>query len=96
MNKPRIIKDFDKISESILEQIKIAYPFGFESELIIFKNQHGKFISGLPFETEDYYYLIRMTKGEAQQIIEDDEDYNEEGNLKEDILEELNEKYDEE
>ena len=43
----------------------------------------------MPFETEDYYYLIRMTRSEAQQIIEEDEDYDEDGNLSEEAIERL-------
>ena len=89
MNKPRIVKDFEKLSEEIFAQIKLEYPYGFENKLILFKNKEGKFISALPFETEDIYYLIRMTIKEAQQIIEEDDDYNEDGNLTDKALERL-------
>lgn len=93
MNKPKIIKDYDKLSEPILEQIKLNYPYGFERNLLTFKNAHGKFVSALPFETEDHYYLVRMTKEEAQDIIADDDDYDEDGNLKDEVVDDLNEKY---
>ena len=83
MSKPRIIKDFEKLSEEIIAQIKLEYPRGFENKLIRFKNHKGSLISALPFETEDIYYLIRMTIPEAQQIMEEDEDYDEDGNLTE-------------
>ncbi len=89
MSKPRIVKDYEKISEEVIAQIKLQYPYGFEKKLIQFKNQHGKFVSALPFETDDYYYLIRMTRGEAQEIIDDDEDYDEDGNLTEEAKEKL-------
>jgi len=82
MSKPRVVKDFDKISEEVLVQIKLEYPYGFEKKLVRFKNKEGKFVSALPFETEDMYYLIRMTVVQAQEIIDDDEDFNEDGNLK--------------
>lgn len=91
MSKPKIIKDFDKITEEILALIKLEFPYGFERKLITFKNKEGKFISALPFETDDYYYLIRMTKSEAQEIIEDDEDYDDQGNLTEDAKDKLEE-----
>jgi DNA-directed RNA polymerase subunit delta len=86
--KPRIAKDYDKLTEELIAQIKIEYPFGFEDNLISYKNAQGVKISALPFETEDVYYLIKMTKAEAQQIIEDDEDYDDDGNLKEGFAEE--------
>ncbi|HAQ69768.1 MAG TPA: hypothetical protein DCR48_02215 [Flavobacteriales bacterium] len=86
--KPRIAKDYDKLSEELVAQIKIEYPFGFEENLISYKNAQGVKISALPFETEEVYYLIKMTKAEAQQIIEDDADYDDDGNLKEGFAEE--------
>ena len=79
--KPRIAKHYDKLTEELIAQIKIEYPFGFEDYLISYKNAQGVKISALPFETEEVYYLIRMTKAEAQQIIEEDEDYDDDGNL---------------
>jgi hypothetical protein len=94
MNKPRIVKDYDKLDPSIVEQIKLYYPRGFKRNLITFKNAAGKFVSALPFETEDRYYLVRMTQDEAAEIIENDEDYNEEGILKKSVKAHYAEKYD--
>lgn len=93
MNKPRIVKDYDKLDLSVQEQIKLSYPYGFEGELMSFKNAEGKNVSALPFETDEKYYLVRMTVSEAQSIIEDDDDYDDDGNLKEAIKEEYEEKY---
>lgn len=92
-SKPRVIKDFEKLDKDIQEQIKLEYPEGFEDNLIYFTNKEGKRVSALPFETEDKYYLVRMTIEEAQQIIEDDEDYDDDGNLKDDIKMEYAEKH---
>ena len=95
-SKPRVIKDFDKLDLSIQEQIKLVYPEGFEDNLIYFSNKEGKRVSALPFETEEKYYLVRMTFEEAQQLIEDDDDYDDDGNLKDEIKEEYEEKHAEE
>ncbi len=94
MNKPRVVKDYDKLDKDTQEQIKLYYPHGFESELISFKNAEGKNVSALPFEAEEKYYLVRMTIGEAQDIIEDDDDYDDEGELKAEVKEAYEEKYD--
>lgn len=94
--KPRVIKDFDKLDLSIQEQIKLEYPEGFEDNLIYFTNKEGKRVSALPFETDEKYYLVRMTVEEAQQLIEDDDDYDDDGNLKDEIKEEYEEKHSEE
>jgi hypothetical protein len=96
MNKPRIVKDFDQLSEEVSAQIKLEYPYGFERKLITFKNQHGKFVSALPFETEDIYYLIRMTLKEAQQIIEEDDDYDDDGNLTDEAIDRLEDEVEDE
>ena len=81
-NKKRIIKDYENLPEDIIARVKMEYPYGFANNLVSFTNKEGKRVSALPFETEDIYYLIRMTVLEARQIISDDEDYDDEGNLR--------------
>ncbi|MDT8347929.1 MAG: hypothetical protein RQ756_09010, partial [Flavobacteriaceae bacterium] len=71
MSKPRIIKDFVKLDPVIQEQIKLNYPDGFEQNLISFNDAKGNKVSALPFETEDVYYLVRMTVTQAQVLIEE-------------------------
>lgn len=96
MSKPRVIKDYEKLDEAIQEQIKLNYPRGFEKHLIKFQNREGKMVSALPFEAEDKYYLVRMTVVEAKEIIREDDDYDDDGLLREDIKEVYEDKYDEE
>lgn len=92
-SKPRVIKDFDKLDSAIQEQIKLAYPYGFYDSLIHFYNKDGKKVTALPFETDDKYYMVRMTVQEAKTIIEDDDDFDEDGNLKEKIRDDYESKY---
>lgn len=92
--KPRIVKDYDKIPVELKEQIKLHYPDGFLSHLITFTNAKGELVSALPFETDEVYYLIRMTRAEAREIIEDDEDYDEDGMLLDDVRDDYLDKYD--
>ena len=94
MSKPRLIKDFEKLDIEIQEQIKLQYPLGFSKHLITFKNAKGEFVSALFFETSEIYYLVRMTKQEAKEIIRDDDDYNDDGILKDNIRMDYSEKYD--
>ena len=56
-------------------------------------DKDGKNVSALPFETDDKYYLIRMTLSEAERIIEDDDDYDDDGFLKDHVREEYEDKY---
>lgn len=96
MNKPRVVKDYEKLSEEVKEKIKLVYPRGFSRHLVSFVNKAGEKKMGLPFETEDFYYLIRMTTVKAVQIIEDDDDFNDDGILKEAALVGYSEKYEDE
>lgn len=91
--KPRVIKDYDKLDQAVQEQIKLAYPLGFAKYLIFFTNKDGVKVSALPFETDDRYYLVRMTQQEAQQIIMNDADYNEMGQLKDEARFDYEDKY---
>ena len=95
VNKLRVMKDYEKLEVSILEQIKLAYPDGFMQHLISFTNRDGRLISALPFETDDRVYLVRMNQEEASNIIAHDDDYDEDGFLKDEIKEEFENKYDE-
>ena len=85
MEKKRIVKDYENLPEEVVAQVKMSYPSGFADHLISFTNKDGKRVSALPFETKDIYYLIRMTVTEAHQIIEDDDDYDSEGTLRDDF-----------
>ncbi len=92
-NKPRIIKNFENLDQEIQEQIKLAYPAGFEDHLVSYRDKDNVEKKALPFETEEKYYLVRMTVKEAQQIIIDDDDYDDEGFLKEESKDTFDEKY---
>ena len=93
VSKPRVIKDFDKLENKIQEQIKLVYPEGFSQHLITFTNKDGLLVSALPFETDEKYYLVRMTTQQAQDIISDDDDYDDEGVLKDSSREVYEDKY---
>jgi hypothetical protein len=93
MNKPRVIKDYAKLDVEIQEQLKLAYPNGFSQNLIEFSNARGEIISALPFETDSFKYMIRMSGKMAKRIIDLDEDYNNDGILKEEAYDSISEKY---
>ena len=81
-NKTRIIKDYEKLSDEIKEQIKLVFQDGYSQHLIQFRNAQGEIVSALPFETFDVKYMIRMSVSKANQLIEKDPDYDDDGNLK--------------
>ena len=83
--KKRIIKDYDGLPPEVIAQIKLKYPRGFAQHLVFYTNKDGKRVSALPFETDEIYYLVRMSVQDAQQIIEDDDDYDDDGVLRDDF-----------
>lgn len=93
VSKPRLIKDFEKLDEAIKEQIKLVYPEGFIDHLITYKNKEGQNVSALPLETDEYYYLVKMTINQASKIVDEDEDFDEDGILKTDVKEDYENKY---
>jgi len=92
-SKPRIIKRFEKLDKSIKEQIKLSYPEGFSQNLLTITKPDGSIISVLPYETEDTYYMVRMSEVEAASIIDADEDYDNDGVLKESAREKYEQKH---
>jgi hypothetical protein len=89
--KRRIVVNYEKLSDDLIEQIKLVYPYGFSDHLISFQNKEGKNVSALRFETFETVYLIRMSGKMAERIIEEDSDYDDDGNLKDDIREKYEE-----
>ncbi|MEH0155210.1 hypothetical protein V6R21_13775 [Limibacter armeniacum] len=73
------------LPDEIIGRLKLEYPSGFATNLISYTSKEGTKVSALPFETDEVYYLIRMTQEKAQQIIDDDDDYDEDGNLRDDF-----------
>lgn len=88
-NKPKVIKDYGKLSEELLAEIKQYYPYGYEKHLIKFTNAKGEIISAFPYEGEQFSYLIKMTKQEAKQIDQEEDDFDEDEIVGEEINQEM-------
>jgi hypothetical protein len=80
--KKRVVKDYEALPEDITRLVKIKYPTGYVDHLVTYTDKEGKKVSALPFETDDTYYLIRMTIIEAKRIVKEDEDFDDDGVLK--------------
>lgn len=93
MEKIRVTQVFEKLSDDLQEQIKLSYPHGFSNHLIPFINKEGKKGKALRFETDEKIYLIRMSVVEAQEIISQDDDYDDDGVLKDAKRDEYEDKY---
>jgi len=92
-NKPRVIQSYEKLSKEIQEQIKLYYSEGYIDNLIEFTNPKGELVSALPFETDEKIYMVRMSVQKAQQLVEDDTDFDDDGNLYDSKKEKYEDKY---
>lgn len=68
MSKPKVIKQYSKLDDAMKVEINNAFPRGFDKYLITFKDHKGKLISALPYESEEFYYFIKMTREQAHAI----------------------------
>lgn len=73
MGKKRIIKKLELLSDDLLDLIKKQYPDGYEDSLITFNTPKGEIEVGLPLETDDTIYLIKMPKNSIASEDDDDE-----------------------
>jgi DNA-directed RNA polymerase subunit delta len=93
--KKRIVKDYDALPEETLRLVKMKYPNGYADSLVSYTDKEGKKVSALPFESDEAYYLIRMTIMEAKRLVKEDEDFDDEGVLRGDFAEmEVNDEFD--
>lgn len=92
-SKPKVIKDYNKLDKDLQQQIKLIYADGFADNLIHFFDKNGIKITVLPFETEDKYYMLRMTENEAVALVDEDDDFDDDGFLKDEVKQEYEDKY---
>lgn len=72
-SKPRVIKDFEKLSADMQEAVKAAYPTGYFKFMVDYFDREGNKKSALPFETDEFFYLIKMPVSKPKS---DDEEGN--------------------
>jgi len=94
-NKPKVIQNYEKLSKELQEQIKLYYLEGFSEHLIEFTNPKGELVSALPFETEDKFYMVRMSVPRALELVDQDSDFDDDGVLLSSRREQYEEKYSE-
>ena len=60
INKKRIIKSLDNLSEELRNLLKKQYPLGYENSISRIKNAKNEPIFVFPLETEDTVFLIKV------------------------------------
>ena len=73
--KLKVITSYAKLTGAIKKQLREAYPYGYQEDLISFMNRDGRYEKGLRLETEEKIYLIRMSNFQIENFEDNDSDY---------------------
>lgn len=95
MDKKRVIKSLDKLSDELKIKLKKQYPDGFDGYLVRLTNAQNQPIFCVPLDTDDTNYLVKIAVSKnsdgGYDIEEDDDDFadNEDMGLDEDFDEDF-------
>lgn len=59
--------------QDIIVRLKEQFPYGYHEHLLRFNNAKGELISALPYETDDAFYLVRMSVDGGYSFIDEDD-----------------------
>ena len=63
MNLKKIIVDFKKLNNHLLDLLVQEFPYGYdENDIIRFKNMQGEWVECVEVRTEDTLYLVKVGK----------------------------------
>ena len=70
----RVIVDYIKIPEEILQKLVEKYPLGYKNrDIITFTNAKGERVEAVELKTEDTIYLVKV----SQKLVDKMDDYEE-------------------
>jgi len=96
VNKLKVIQSYEKLSKELQREFKQLYADGYSEHLIEFTNAKGEIVSALPFETDDKYYLIKMSHRKIQTVSDDLDQEIDETKLEEEFKSKYKDEYPEE
>ena len=75
----RVIVDYKKLTENILNLLVEKYPDGYnDSDIIVFKNASGETVEAVEVKTDDTIYLVKVSVKLEQSMVDHmDEDEDE-------------------
>ena len=78
----RVIVDYKKLNNEILDLLVDKFPYGYEQEdIITFRNAKNEVVEAVEVRTEDTIYLVKVSKRLAdtmESFKDDDNDYDDE------------------
>ena len=86
----RVIVDYIKIPEEILQKLVEKYPNGYNNrDIITFVNAKGENVEAVELKTEDTCYLVKVSQKLEDRM--DDFEFEEEDELDDDFVDDLSE-----
>ena len=77
----RVIVDYKKLNNEILDLLVEKFPYGYDSEdIITFKNVQNETVEAVEVRTEDTIYLVKVSKrlsDTMEHFQDEDNDYDE-------------------
>ena len=78
----RVIVDYKKLNNEILDLLVDKFPYGYEQEdIITFRNAKNEVVEAVEVRTEDTIYLVKVSKrltDTMESFQDDDNDYDDE------------------
>lgn len=91
----RVIVDYIKIPEEILQKLVEKYPLGYKnSDIITFTNAKGERVEAVELKTEDTIYLVKVSQkleDKMDDFVFEDEDEEEDTGFVDDLSEDIEE-----
>jgi len=76
----RVIVDFKKLTQNVLDLLIDKYPDGYsDSDIISFRNAHNELIEAVEVSTDDTIYLVKVSVKLAERMEDESADDDDKG-----------------
>lgn len=93
----RIIVDYSKLTDAILDLLLEKYPSGYDpKDIIVFRNAQNEVVECVEVRTDDTIYLVKVSKRlvVAMEDYEDDQNDDYEDDNEDEVFEETADEFD--
>lgn len=84
MDKKKVVIDYSKLSEELLNLYDETYPTGIAGHTIRFPNAKGEIVTAVRLETDEFIYLVKVSAKPKEVLTEEQMDELVKSNDKED------------
>ena len=78
----RVIVDYKKLTQNVLDMLIDKYPDGYsDSDIISFRNAHNELVEAVEVRTDDTIYLVKVSVKLAERMEDESSDDDEEDEI---------------